>query len=119
MRHVPDGVNLSGGCDSLLWAGWARKMRAVTSPGPSTLVVELERLLAELELLIGARAPLNIVLDAVALDRLDDRDPRQVLQEDRMHLLVVIGALLGVHAEAGVVAEPIELRVAPVVADAA
>src|SRR6266542_2314200 len=81
--------------------------------------VELEHLLAELELLIRARTPLDEVLDAVALDRLDHRDPGQIVQENRMHLVVVIGSQLRVHAEARLVAQAVELRVAPVVPDAA
>src|SRR2546426_9044340 len=76
---------------------------------------ELEREAADLELLVGVRRPLEVLLQPVVLVRLDDGNPRQVLEEDPGHLLVRLAAELLVDGEARRLAQLVEPRVAPVI----
>src|SRR5215472_2880714 len=72
-----------------------------------------------LELLIRIRRPLHVFLQSVVLVGLDHGQPRKVLEEDPGHLPVGLAAELLVHREARGVPQLVELRVAPVVVDAA
>src|SRR5205814_657331 len=76
---------------------------------------ELEVEATELELLIRVRGPLDVLLEAVVLVRLDDRQPREVLEEDLRHLAVRLGAELLVDREARGAPQLVPPRVAPVV----
>src|SRR5262245_65975625 len=76
---------------------------------------ELEVELADLELLVGVGRPLRVLLHAVVLVRLDDRQPGKVLEEDLRHLLVGLAAELLVDREARRGAPLVELGVSPVV----
>src|SRR5207245_3887675 len=69
----------------------------------------------DLELLVRVRRPLDVLLEAVVLVGLDDRHPRQVLEEDLRHLAVRLAAELLVHREARGLAQLVEARVAPAV----
>src|SRR2546430_4633503 len=76
---------------------------------------ELEREAADLELLVGVRRPLEVLSQPVVLVRLDDGNPRQVLEEDPGHLLVGLAAELLIDGEARRLAQLVEARVAPVI----
>src|SRR6266850_4607149 len=86
-------------------------------PRPLTMLgaLELEVELPDLELLVRIGREVDVLLQAVVLVGLDDRQPREVLEEDRGHLLVGLGAELLVHREARGVAQLVPARVAPVV----
>src|SRR6185369_3641223 len=93
-------------------------------PGPRCLgprpfitlgALELEVELPDLELLVRIGPELDVLLKPVVLVRLDDRQPGEVLEEDRGHLLVGLRPELLVHREARGVAQLVPLRVAPVV----
>src|SRR2546430_4350892 len=61
---------------------------------------ELEREAANLERLVGVQRPLDVLLQPVVLVRLNDGDPRQVLEQDPGHRLVGLAAELLRDAEA-------------------
>src|SRR5262245_66269024 len=79
--------------------------------GPPELQIEVP----ELDLLARVRLPVDVALQAVGLDRLDDRDPRQVLEGDPPHLLVGLAAEALVDAEPRGGAQVVEARMPPVV----
>src|SRR5262245_44189653 len=86
----------------------------------STLrAAELEVEPPDLELLVRVRRPFHVLLEPIVLVGLDDREPREVLEEDLRHLLVRLAAELLVDREARRVAQLVELRIAPVVVRAA
>src|SRR5882762_7908975 len=86
-----------------------------SAPETALRAAELEVEATDLELLEGVRRPLDVLLQAVVLVRLDHRDPREVLEEELGHLLVRVAAELLVDREPRGVAELVELRMAPVV----
>src|SRR3989442_10108190 len=104
---------------------WARKPRVPRMgkrPGPLAApaavrsgAAELEVEAADLELLVGVRRPLHVLLQTVVLVGLHHRDPREVLEEDLRHLPVGLPAELLVHREARRLPQLVEARVAPVV----
>src|SRR5678815_697749 len=97
---------------------WARRRRScsISSPGSARRSCRTSRAAhpeveaADVELLVGIRRPLHVLLDTVVLVRLQDRDPRQVLEEDLGHALVRAPAEVLVDAEARRVAELVPLR---------
>src|SRR5712692_10139337 len=80
---------------------------------PGLGAAELEVEAPDLELLVRIRGELDVLLHPVVLVRLDDRQPREVLEEDLRHLAIRVGAELLVYREAGGVAER-GGRVAPI-----
>src|SRR5262249_28757835 len=100
-RAVPPG----GGDGAGGAGGRGRPLRAA----------ELEVELPDLELLVRVRRPLDVLLHAVVLLGLDDRQPREVLEEGLGPRVVRLAADLPVAAEARGVAELAELGLAPVV----
>src|SRR5215469_3348131 len=80
---------------------------------------KLEVELADLELLIRVRGPLHVLLLPVVLIRLDDGNPREILEKDLGHVAVGFAAELLVDGEARGVTQFVELRIAPVVHGAA
>src|SRR5712692_11958988 len=82
---------------------------------PGLGAAELEVEASELELLVRVRGELDVLLHPVVLVRLDDRQPREVLEEDLRHLAIRVAAELLVYREAGGVAELVELGVAPII----
>src|SRR5215813_7650577 len=69
----------------------------------------------DLELLVGVRGELDVLLHPVVLVGLDHGNPRQVLEEDLGDLSIRLAPELLVHGEASGVAELVELRLAPIV----
>src|SRR5678815_5033119 len=85
-------------------------------PGPPrSCAAELEVELADLELLVRVRRPLDVLLEPVVLVGLDDRKPREVLEEDLRDVPVGLAAELLVHGKARGAAQLVELGVPPVV----
>src|SRR2546427_12900916 len=92
---------------------------APPEPPPGLGAAELEVEAADLELLVRVRGKLHVLLHPVVLVGLDDGQPREVLEEDLGHLAISLAAELLVHGEAGGRTQLVELRIAPVVRDAA
>src|SRR5262249_48797191 len=91
-----------------------------SEPGGGALrASELEVEAPDLELLVRVRRPFHVFLQPVVLVGLDHWEPREVLEEDLRHLLVGLAPDLLVHREARSVAQLVELRISPVVRDAA
>src|SRR5947207_1034476 len=60
--------------------------RSANAPAGRRLgAAELEGEAANLQRLVGIRGPVHVLLQTVILVRLDDRNPRQVLEEDLRH----------------------------------
>src|SRR5437870_5064371 len=103
----------------IVWPGRGAPAAGPRPPGASLRALELEVEAPDLELLVRIRLELDVLLQAVVLVGLDDRQPREVLEEDRRHLLVGLRAELLVHREARGVAKLVPARMAPVVLGAA
>src|SRR4029453_14115505 len=86
---------------------------------PQLRPAELEVEAPDLELLVRIRRPLDVLLEPVVLVRLDDGEPRKILEEYPRHLRVGVPAELLVDGEARGVAKLVELGVAPVILGAA
>src|SRR5579862_18348 len=69
----------------------------------------------DIELLVAVWREAHVFLHPVVFGRLDHRYPRQVLERDLGHPLVVAVAKALVHAEARLVAQLVELRLPPVI----
>src|SRR5712692_5284544 len=74
---------------------------------------------ANLDLLARVRLPENVALHPVGVDRLDDRDPRKLLEEDRGHLSVRALPERAIEADAGGGPELVEAPMAPGIHDPA
>src|SRR4030095_14107023 len=85
-------------------------------PGRCTISrpLQLEVEAPELDLLVGVRRELDVLLQPVILVGLDDDDPRPVLHEDLRHLLVGLAAELLVDRETRRLAQLVALGGAPV-----
>src|SRR5882724_6533666 len=98
----------------------ASRLRPAADPSLHGLLCpsELEIEAPDFELLVRVRRPLDVLLEAIVLVRLDDGQPRKVLEEDPGHLTVRVAAELLVDGEARGIAQLVELGVAPVVVGA-
>src|SRR5438309_4782585 len=74
---------------------------------------------SKLDLLVRVRLPFDVSLKPVRIARLDDGDPREVLQDDLAHLRVGPAPEAFIETEAGRVAELFESRLPPVFIDGA
>src|SRR5215468_12363140 len=123
MRHPP-GEDVASAGDGHLpkEAPVAGRTDATCGSGPSTGrlgAAELEVEAPDLELLVGVRGELDVLLHAVVLVGLDHGNPRQVLEEDLGDVSIRLPPELLVHRETGRVPELVELGLAPVVHRAA
>ena len=73
--------------------------RAEGGFGASLRAAEFQVEAADLELLVRIRRELDVLLEPVVLVGLDDRKPREILQEDLGHVAIGLGAELLVHRE--------------------
>src|SRR5512145_367129 len=97
----------------------SERMEAAGAPRPRPVhllrALELEVEAPDLERLVGVRRPVHVLLQPVVLVGLHDRDPREVLEDDRGHLLVGLRAELLVDREARGLAQLVPALVAPVI----